>query len=196
MTLRQRIFIITSIILAILLAVLVYLLYGRKPTDTAPGTATNFPNAPATTSIQANQNPDNNQPAKPIIVLPAYSEDLYVRQVAKIFVERFASYSNQNGNNNIDDSLPLATEGMQKWMKTQLKPESRDYQGVVTEVLSSKLTEKTATTATVTIQTQQSLEQKAATSTGANKKEIIQRKATVKLVKVGSEWKVDALYWQ
>ena len=196
MTLRQRLFIISSIVLAIILAILLYLLYGRKPGTSVPATG----NQPANSTNPTTNDPTNKdtpaQVSNPIITLPAYSEDLYVRQLTKIFVERFASYSTQNDNSNIKDSLELATVSMQAWMKAQMKPGSQDYEGAVTQVLASSLKEKTATSATVAIQIQQTFEQKKATTTGATSKEIRQKKGTVKLVKVGDQWKVDALYWE
>ncbi|OGH64100.1 MAG: hypothetical protein A2821_02300 [Candidatus Magasanikbacteria bacterium RIFCSPHIGHO2_01_FULL_41_23] len=199
MTLRKRIFIINIIVTAIILAIFLYLVYGRESDTsiiTSDSESETSPTAPKTITNQDKTNITKPAIAKPILALPAYSEELYVRQLAKIFVERFASYSTQNDNNNITDSLDLATVSMQTWMKTQLKPGSRDYEGVVTQVLASSVKEKTASSATVDLQIQQNFEQKTATAVGATQKEMRQKKGTVKLLKIGDQWKIDGLYWE
>lgn len=194
MTLRQRIFIGLSIIVAIILAILLYLFYNRKTTPDNTGQVSDAP-----TNVDNTTDPTKTTttqtPVAPIITQP-YSEDLYVRQLSRIFVERFATYSTQNPNSNTKDTFDLATPVMQAWMKTQVKPESRDYEGMTTEVLASSLTEKTEAKATVSIEVQQVLENKKDGALGGTNKEIRQRQGKVTLIKVGTEWKVDGLYWE
>ncbi len=195
LTLRQRIFVIVALVIGSIVAIILYFIYGR--TGVKEG-------ADTTTLVSDTQQPVNNgtkgtnttAPTSSPVVLVPYSEDLYVRQLTKVFVERLASYSNQNNNQNVTDVLSLATPKMQTWIRSQVLPDSRDYQGAVTEVLASKLKEKTATNATVTFETQQTIESKKGTDVGATKKQIVQKKGTVQFVKIGNDWKVDGLYWE
>lgn len=197
LTLRQRIFTIVSIVVTIVLAILLYLIYGNKPKVVVNNNETTVTN-PTNQPVQKNQpkNKISTSTAQTPVQLPPYSEDMYVRQLTKVFVERLASYSNQNDNQNIADVLALATPTMRTWIETQTKPASRDYQGVTTVVLASHLKDKTATTATVTFEAQQTIESKKLTEVGATKKQEVQKKGNVKLVKVGSDWKVDGLFWE
>lgn len=194
MTLRQRIFIGLSIIVAIILAILLYLFYNRKPVQDNSGQVSDAPTNSETATGLVN-NTAAETPITPVISQP-YSEDLYVRQLSKIFVERFATYSTQNPDGNTEDTFGLATPVMQAWMKTQAKPESRDYEGMTTEVLASSLVEKTEAKATVSIEVQQVLENKKDGATGNTNKKIRQRQGKVTLIKTGTEWKVDGLYWE
>lgn len=189
-TLRQKVFMIVSVLVAILLAILLYILYGSKGQ-----TVNNNTNNPTQTSSTVNGVETINQAEQVVDTLPPYSEDLYVRQLAKIFVERFGSNSSQTPNQNITDSIELATASMQTWLKSQMKAPTRDYVGEVTEVLASRLSEKTATNATVAIEAQQTVEAKKDGAVGATNREIKQRKGRVTLVKTGNDWLVDGLYW-
>lgn len=194
MTLRQRLFIIISLVITIILAILLLLNYRRhqnnNPTADSiiEGTVETDSDGGASSGEDLGLNTSQTQ------VVP-YSEDIYVRQLAKIFVERFTSQSTQNDNGHITDTLELATPSMQDWMNTQVKPNTRDYEGVITSVFASKLTEKTSTTATVTIQAQQKWERKAADAVGPVTEEDKRRNGRVTLVKVGETWLVDGLFW-
>ncbi len=191
-TLRQRVFIIVSVVLAIVLAILLYLLYGKKPTT---NTTTNT-TGPVTSSTVTVTTPAQGTDTAPVNTLPTYSEDIYIKQQAKIFVERFGSNSTQNPNQNIEDSLVLTTPSMQTWLKKQMTEASRDYVGQVTEVLASKISDKTVTNATVHIEVQQTIETKKDGAVGATSKEVKQRKGRVTLVKSGNDWLIDGLYWE
>lgn len=193
LTLQQRILLIVGSIVLIITLIVLYILYGR----TAPATNTTLPSNTTNTKTNTEtvgQKIDQ-KPVEEKIVLPPYSEEVYVKQLSRTFVERYASYSSQNPNINIDDTLVLASPELQAWLKTQRTEFTRDYKGVVTEVLASRVLEKTATTANVHIEVQQTLESKAATAVGATTKEIKQRTGRVTLVKSGDRWLVDGLYW-
>ncbi|KKQ27998.1 MAG: hypothetical protein US42_C0003G0055 [Candidatus Magasanikbacteria bacterium GW2011_GWC2_37_14] len=115
--------------------------------------------------------------------------EIYTKQLSRIFVERFSSYSNQNDNLHISEVIPLCTETMVAWLKTQNLTSSLDYAGVTTRVIASNVSKITATSATVEIQVQQEIENKAG-------KQVVQKDGRVELLKVGNDWKIDGLYWQ
>jgi hypothetical protein len=142
MTLRQRIFIGLSIVVTLIAVLLWYILYTQKA-ESLPSSASQTKTTQTSTSTGGIQKSNTTQTIeRPVITLPAYSEEMYVRQLAAIFVERFGSYSNQNDNRNTKDTLVMATESMQTWMKSHMHTESVDYNGVVTKVLSTRVLEK------------------------------------------------------
>lgn len=200
LTLRQRIFIIISIVVALLLAVLLYFLYNRKPSaklDTSGPTAgqSGIPSA----SESSIATPGSQPPAGISALTPAPQnlppEDLYLRQLATIFVERFWSYSNQNGDRHISDTLTLATPEMQTWMKTKALDPARLYEGVTTQVLKAVLTKKVGATATVEIGALQEISSRESATSTLAKTSVINRAGQVELKHLAGEWKVDGLYW-
>lgn len=195
-TLRQKLFIIVSTVVIVLVGILLYLYYRQTandlPTvsDSVVGTeeVVSDPGG-AETAEQVGE-----RVSPTVVVAKPYSEDVYITQLAKIFVERFYSYSTQNDSGHITDSLALASPSMQTWMNGQIKANSTDYEGVVTSVFTSKLTEKKDEAATVSIQTQQKWERKD-TSATALTQEDVRRNGRVTLVKVNGVWLVDGLFW-
>src|SRR3989338_3445329 len=186
MTLRQRIFIAIGLIAGLILAIVlyVYVLRGR-----ASELATVAP-----TSTQATaQAPVAAQPAQlPVPRLPELSdeerEEMYVKQTARIFVERFGSYSNQNNNRHIDGVLSLSTPTMQAWLETQRLPQGETYYCVTTAVIASRIESRTATSAAVHVDVQQAI-----TENGDERVE--QKSGRVELEKIGEQWLVDGFFW-
>lgn len=195
MTLRQRVFIIVSLIIGIIVVIVLFLYYRRTQNELSTvenvtgGSAQDSQQAP----VNAGESKDLGPAETPVKVAEPYSEDLYVRQLSKIFVERFYSFSNQNDNGHIADSLELASPSMKTWMEAQAKEFNKEYEGVVTSVFASKLAEKTETSATVTIQTQQKWERK--TTGGALTQEERRRNGKITLVKIDGKWLVDGFFW-
>lgn len=185
LTLRKRIFIIIGLISGLIIAfLLVY--YLSKNEEINP------------TNI-FNNNPDiiteNNNPTggatnlnQPVVEEKPVDMSVYAKQIAKIFVERFATYSNQNSNQNIDDVLPLSTSVMTKWLETQRKDYSTEYNGVNTSVIASRILNIDEDSATIELDVQQQ-------TTNSSGVELKQRTGKVELVKDGSDWKVDGFYW-
>lgn len=117
------------------------------------------------------------------------AEELYVRQLAGIFVERFATYSNQNNNRNLMDVEPISTPSLMMWVAQQGLAASTTYQGVTARVLSTTLSAKTDDTATVAVSAQETLSRAGAAD------DLRQRTGRVELVKINNTWKVNAFYW-
>lgn len=195
LTLRQRLFIIVGLVVGILVAILLFLNYRRNTNglpaaDTLLSTQSGETSDPGGDVVVDKVKNDN----KEVPVVP-YSDDVYVRQLAKIFVERFSSFSTQGDNGQITDTMSLATPDMQTWMKTQMKDNSKDYEGIVTTVLATKVLEKTVRDASVAVEAQQTLEKKSADVTSSVTREQRIRKGKVTLVQIGNTWLVDGLYW-
>lgn len=190
LTSRQRIFIILSVVIGLILVFLLLYLFvfnqnrnQNQATDEKTGQLLNSvkENSPAESNVAVGN-------AKPALTAEPFSQEVYARQVARIFVERFASYSNQNNNQHLADVLPLATDGMAEWLNTRGLQESGEFEGLTTVVVASAVTKITGQAATVRVDTQQ-------TSEKGSEQKISQRGGRVELVKINGDWKVDGFYW-
>ena len=115
-------------------------------------------------------------------------EELYVRQLSRMFIERFYSYSNQNKNEHLQDVLPLATQNMQKYILKQKVETSDEYIGVTTKLLSSEIVSLTETNAEVKVSVQQQ-------NTTAKTTEKSQKSGKILFLKdISGQWKVDGVF--
>ncbi len=188
---RKRLFIIISIVVGIILAVVLFLVFFNKPRQsTAP--ESDVQTTPQSGSgVKSNQSSGGAQkaPETLVSVKPAVaSEDVYVKQLAGIFVERFLGYSNQNNNQHIEDALLLSTDKMASWIKKQGEQWSMDYQGSSATVVASQLKEMGKDIAIVGVDVQQSFEGK--------EEKTVYKSGRVEIVKVDGEWKVNGFYWE
>lgn len=191
LTLRQRLaLIITGIVLAIGLIIFgIWWSRRAKPvTQTPTQTASSTVDVPVTPPALSDEVPRFGD--TPITdAKDENAEDRYVRQLAGIFVERFATYSNQNSNRNLSDVEPISTPSLMQWVSRQGAPASSTYQGVTASVLSSTLAKRDGDAATVNVGVQETISQ-----TG-QADQLRQRTGRVELVKIGGTWKVNAFYW-
>lgn len=185
LTLRQRILITTGTSVGIIIALVLLYLYVIKPRDSeAPKTKTE--QAPVVTNTQ---NTDT-IPQDVTVVAPTLPPDeVYTRQMAVMFVERFGTYSNQNNNDHIEDILPLTTDEMARWVETQRQKEGGEYSGLSTNVVASSVESLVKDSATIHIDAQ---------IVADNGKEQITsyKSGKVTLVKEGDAWKISGLYWE
>jgi hypothetical protein len=190
MDLRKRLFIIIGIIVGLVLALFFAILSGRKDN---PDTAviddpiidqTNVPEPAVREPIgfiaPAAPNPD---------APPAEPDDVYIRQVATIFLERYNSYSNQNKNQHLEDAQDLASTKMSEWLRTQTVVQGEVYSGVMTDVIAANIVEKEGGKATVLLDIKED-------RNGADGDSTVYRSGRIELLKIGTEWKVDGLYWE
>ena len=122
---------------------------------------------------------------------PATREErvkMNAEQVAKIFMERFGSYSNQDKNGHITDVLPLVTSKMADYIKTLGQEYGKEYQGINTKVITTEVSFTEEGKATVVVGVQQILESVAGQKT-------VYKNGTVNLMQEGEDWKVDGLFW-
>lgn len=180
---RKRIFIGIGIVTGLIIAIILWYLYAPQGVVNPNTQPNNGQNTEGNETVGNTSTSTQNVP-----VVKENLDEVYAKQVARMFVERFATYSNQNDNRNIEDAVAMSTEVMAKWLKTQIVPLSNDYSGVTTKVIASNIVKIDQLSAKVAIEAQQVWE-------NANSREIKQRTGSLDLVKVGTEWKVDGFYW-
>lgn len=190
LTLRQRIFIITGIIITIILAIVLIILWQRKqnndqlPEEVGGGSVEEIMDE--LISAEPQVAPEAIRGTMPQNADP---DEVLAKQMARLFTERFMTYSNQNDNRHVNDALKLATASMSGWIEAQTLEKSNQYQGYTTRVLSTSVREKGADTMTIGI----SVQQEARTATNS---ELSQRNARVDMVKQNGAWLVSGFYWE
>lgn len=194
-SLRQRIFIIISIVLGIIAIIVAGILITGRLRQSDPQT------------VNEAQQPGDQPPVAPSALIqqpgvvppptgvlePSFPNDIpkerLARQVAELFVERFATRSNQNENAHIDAVLPFVTETMARWTQTQTVAQSGGYVGVRTDVVTTDVTTITDSTATVRIEATQLTE-------NGNTTQSAQKTGRVELVlDANGVWKVNGFFW-
>ena len=186
---RKKIIIFGGIVFFLVLLVLVaFLFLKNKSAPVAEKT-------PIPTSIPESIPEENTRPV-PIIKNtvpppPATTEErekLFIKQLARTFVERFETSSSQNDNRNIVDATELATEKMSQYIESKATPQSSTYTGLTTNVISMDILEFSPTDATVKIGAQVITENSSGSLTSY-------KNGSVVLKKIEGNWKVDGLFW-
>lgn len=193
--LRKRIFIGIGIFLGIVIALsLLYaFVFGRKSGggEKVGKQMTDEASVSLDTSAPATSQGPN--AGALIISSPSFTgetnEELSIKQLARLFVERFATYSNQNNNQHIADVLPLVTQKMASWVNTQKTTPGTSYTGVTTKVIASAVTSFASTASTVTVDVQQVTENEGGTQTSY-------RSGMVNFIQEDGAWKVDGFFWK
>lgn len=186
MTLRTRIFLLITLIVLVVLGVSLLLVVKFKKNTAAPVpgekpfTNLNQGNVPGTPATVIPQN------IKVAPVSSAAATENTVRQLAKIFVERFNTYSSDNMYQNIRDVEALVADDY--WKKISLplsKPASAPaaFVSLTTKVLAVSSSNVQSTMATVVLKAQKISTSGAASNVGY-------ADYTVSLVKSGSSWLV------
>ncbi len=194
MSLRTRIFIIVSLgVLAILGVSLLILLFSRShsaapspsgPTTTTPSNVIDNSNFNQTVLPGATITPPpSGVPVKAQTSLE--TEQTTVKQLAKLFIERYNSYSTQNNSQNILSVQNLVTPAY--WQKLsgyigQSEPSS--FTGVTTVVLSTSIDSWQDTSAALTLKTQRVINNNGVTT-------VTYQTYTVSMVKQNSSWLVS-----
>lgn len=191
LSLRKRIFLLIGSVALVVVLILLWIFFGKKapttpPVDIVSGTPTEIEIDPITSVEYRRPDTIPTQPESS----PANPDETYAKQTARIFVERFWSYSNQNDNQHIDDALALSVDSMHTWIVSQAREQSLQYSGVTTEVLSSRILSYTTLATTVEIGARQTI--LSSGSAGASETKNITAK--VDLVKVGEKWLVEGIW--
>lgn len=120
--------------------------------------------------------------------------DQDVGRIARIFVERYGSFSNHNNYENIRNVLTLMTPEFQKRSEKQMenKPSAvtEEYYGITTKVLSVNVTTITDTDATISLSTQR------VESKGKNTPNIFTQEVVVNMEKSNGNWRVADMTWK
>lgn len=195
-SLRTRLFIIISLVVLFLLAISIFLVMRGKNKTSVEGE--NLPTTVDSTNFVAPIaapdviNPESVAPGvtvKKATTLEA--EQNGVIQLARIFTERFNTYSSDNGYNNIRDVEALVSTDL--W-KTISAPLSRSYKpstvfvGSIARVISAELVDWQASQASVKFGLNVS-EDRAGTITTR------QRELVVELIKTDASWLVNKYTW-
>lgn len=194
MTLRTRLFLVISLAVLLVLGISIALLVLGKKKPTAP--AQTFENAPFNV-IQQNSptgqpgSVPSGQTAPAVPKLTAEeTEKNAVRQIAKIFVERYNSFSTDNNWQNVVEVKALVTSDMWKKISGRIGTKvTGSFVGQTTEVLVNNLAEFSPPLARCEMQTRVTLE-KNGVATMENKN------IFVHLTKKTGEWLVDSYEWQ
>jgi hypothetical protein len=193
MSLRARIFIIISVVVLIILGISLFLLIGARKkaaseaAGNAGGTATTtetvLPPAPTGTEIPSGL------PVKKQTTVEV--EQAGVIQLARVFTERYGTYSTQNDSQNIKEVESLCTQAL--WSKISARigatAGSQNFVGVTTRVITTDMTGWNGNAATIELRTMRTEERSG---------EVVNKyqNAEVKLVKSGENWLVDQFVWK
>jgi len=197
LSLRARIFIIISLVVLLILGISIFLSIRAKKAATTPTPTTTTGNVIDSTNFNYNttiQTPvpggvvPAGVPVKPVTTLEA--EQNAVRQFAKIFVERYNSYSTDSNFQNIVDVKELVTPELWQTLSAKIgKPTTASsFVGVTTKVITNELKNWDGKAATVLLNTSINEEKNGVMS---NRQQAI----TVVLAKSGSSWLVASFQW-
>lgn len=131
------------------------------------------------------------------VPLPAPPASVAVRQVAMTFTERFGSFSSEGQYVNLTDLYPLMTERYQRQTETEVarlraRPGSAAFAATSTVVINVTVdlpNGETSTSGTARVMTQRTA------ASGTQAPRTYGQEITVKLVKVGEDWRVDGATW-
>ena len=192
MTLRTRIFIIISILILVALSISIFLYVRSRPTAPADiNTAVDNGSGP----VFAENTPVNNQIkgispteiTQPIVISdPVAIEKAGVKQLARVFVERYQTFSTDNNYDNIRQVEVLVTSKLWKTLSARLNtPPAKTFTGVTTEVFTTNLDSFGNNSASVTTYTRRTTESEGEITT-------TNQIYKVQLLKSGNVWLVDS----
>ncbi len=200
LSLRARIFIVISLIVLVVTAIILLVLWQtrRANTPVAPDqagengdqtTSAAIDNTNFTPGAVAEPGGPTTVPAGTPIRQPTTTEaeQRGAREFAKVFVERYGSYTTDNDFQNILDLKPLVTAALWTRLSSQLQqPAGSGFVSVITAVASSELTSWANASAVVTVRTVR--KQKTDGTADVSSQQTI----VVTLQRNGNEWLVDS----
>lgn len=185
-----------AVVLVIMIAGVVYLLVSRNGGEETTNTNTTVVNTNTTTNTNTtvvNTETPTTEETTEEVVQEVDEEDAILR-LARVFTERFGTFSNRNNFENITNLEPFMTTAMQKEQAEYIDANQSDevpeeYYGITTSVLSTEMIELTETTATVQVQTQR------VETTGSEDPVKNTQSMELTFEKVGENWKVSSASW-
>jgi hypothetical protein len=179
---RRKIEIIIAVVILILLCILLAI-FLRQPKVESPDVDT----TPAAVAPLPEVNPED---------IPA-PEMVSAATFARIFVERFGSYSSESDFANVDDILALATPRFQAELESLVEGYRRQladqdgYTGISTLFIGAKTVSETETSATLLVTTQREESVGSPGNTSLRYQDV-----EVALVRNGESWLIDDVTWQ
>lgn len=195
MSIRKKIIIFLALIVCLVLLVVVVLFFTNKnkkienTEENTTSTKTNVPVVDNNVKQIETLGEDNMFLISQSIEID--EEELYIKQLAGIFTERFNTYSNQNKNIHIEEVKDLVTDSMYNWIKTQKLAYSEDYIGLTSQVLSSQIVENTNQKAKVLLSLIQTSQKEVDGKINLEKDNI---EVNVELVKENDTWLVSGFF--
>ncbi|MFA7653906.1 MAG: hypothetical protein WCX97_02580 [Candidatus Magasanikbacteria bacterium] len=192
-TLRARIFVIISIVVFLVLATSIGLLWWGKK-------------IPATISEEGGATTVDSAVNQPVVgggIVPSATEGLVVKkpsseaveknatkQLAKIFIERYGSYSTDSDYQNIKELQELVSSQLWADLSQRINtPMAGGFVGVTTRVIAATVSvwnkDKDATINLQVIQTEQR----------DGVESVLHKNVDVELIKTAGEWLVDKFKW-
>lgn len=198
-TLRARIFIITSVIVLLILGISIgLLLFSRSRqapasppaapiVDTTSGATNTLPIITAPLKTEVQDTVPTGIPVKERT--PTEVTQGAVKQFAKIFIERYTTYSTDSNFQNIRDVEELVTPRLWSILSAKLAtpPASTAFTGVTTQAIMVTLLDWQDTAATLEIKTRQ------VTTKGASASATTYVTYKVRLEKQANAWLVDSV---
>ena len=201
MPLRTRIFIIISVVVLIILAITISLFVFSKnrknDSDTATTTINNITNNqldPNSTIPASLLNGDGSVNTTKVSIEQPTTEDMQKnasKQIAKIFVERFGSYSTDSNYQNIIDVKSIVSDSLYTSLSSMISDSStvQDYSGVTTKVIANNNISWSSTSAKYLLSTMR-------VSTKNLKSENSNQDIEVVVIKSNGNWVVDSYTWK
>ncbi|MEK7614946.1 MAG: hypothetical protein AAB431_01020 [Patescibacteria group bacterium] len=188
MTRKKRITIVAAIfIVVILLLIWFFLLLWPQGTSNTPSSDTQTP----VTQEEKTSTPTPEE-QKLIEKQEDRMQSSEVTTVARTFVERYGSYSNEANFQNTKDVLPLMTDAFasatQQVIDTSKPPAT--YYGVTTNVIVLTVEKNDDAAATVLLNTQRIIAQGSTQNSAVS-----YQKIRLELLKQSGTWKVDSATW-
>lgn len=198
MSLRARIFVVVSLVVLLVLGISIFLIISAKQKAAQEQIAQN----PTTTtgsvvekdnfnSAQLGQGATTVTPGMPVKKLTSVEvEQNGVEQLAKIFAERYGTYSTDSNFQNIKDVQDLVTPSLWSKLKAKITTgPAANFVGATAKVITSNLSDWDGASATVQMQATVVKEQNGVSTT-------LHQNVTVSMVKNGSSWLVSDFVWK
>ncbi len=201
MSLRTRIFILISLTVLIILGISLLLVWGfRKKAPATTAINQNLPTAQQTTSISSGGaiEPIVNAPA-PALPINLTSEDVEkntAKQLAKVFIERYGTYSTDNGSENVKEIKSLVTSALWTTLSARMnnigvnenQAPTGVFYGISTQVFNMELNNWTGSSATIAMQL-------ARTEEKDGIRTVKHQNAEVNMVKQNEKWLAQNFKW-
>jgi len=185
---KKKILIISAIVLLIILLFFLVWFLNSQKTSVKPVVV-----AEEKTELVVKPRDNNGTAASPETAAEVVNVDTSLKSLAITFAERYGSYSTESDFANIYDVMDLMTASFRGETENFLAAakNSKEYYGVTTRVLTTKVTSSDETSSTVEISTQRE-ESKGSPQNS----EIKYQKLILSCLKENDVWKVNSALWQ
>ncbi len=195
MSLRARIFIIISVVVLLVLSISIFLVVRGKDSNNqaTPNNMSDASNSGQNNSSGSVADSGTEVPSGvPVRArTPLEVEQSGVEQLAKVFIERYGTYSTDNEFANIKEAEPLVTKLL--WSKISLgigaASQGSGFTGLTTKAVSATLVSWTDASAVFDIRV---LRNENKNGTVSNRNQTV----TVEMVKSGNSWLANSLVWK